>query len=125
MPYNLGYMADYRYCSVGQHTLPTQFVRYLKSARSVTLLHPATRLLPHESGELRRRQCRRVDVAEGSLVLQLARGGDEPAHRGAIKRAGEADTTHASRFQLRNGKRHALNTGHEIERLGNRGAHRL
>src|SRR5262249_44218317 len=76
----------------------------------------ATRLPPHESGELRRRQCR-VDVAEGSLVLQLVRGGDEPAHRGAIERAGEADATHASRFQLGNGERLARNADHEIERL--------
>jgi hypothetical protein len=41
-------------------------------------------LLPHEFGELRRRQRCRIDIAEGSLVLQLARGGDEPAHRGAV-----------------------------------------
>src|SRR5262249_56334803 len=84
----------------------------------------ATRLPPHESGELRRRHCR-VDVAEGSLVLQLVRGGDEPAHRGAIERAGEADATHASRFQLGYGERLARNTDHEIERLRDRGAHRL
>src|SRR5262249_35197191 len=37
----------------------------------------------------------------------------------------EADATHASRFQLGNGERLARNADHEIERLRDRGAHRL
>src|SRR5258705_5393393 len=60
---------------------------------ATTILRRAMSSALHEGVHVRRGQ-RAVDVAEGALVLHLARGLDEAGHGHAIERGGEADPLH-------------------------------
>src|SRR5207237_7533917 len=67
----------------------------------------------HECVQVRRRQ-RALEISERALVLRLARGVDQPGHRGAIERGREADSLHPGGFQLGNAERPALDADHEL-----------
>jgi hypothetical protein len=54
----------------------------------------------HVADELRHGQCG-IHILKGAFVLRLARRRGEPAHRGAIKRVGQADAAHPGRLKLR------------------------
>src|SRR5262245_12472562 len=77
----------------------------------------------HEGGEIGGRN-RAIDVTEGALVLHLAGGLDEARHGDAVERGRQADAAHAGGFELGDRERPALDAGHEVDRLGDRRAHR-
>src|SRR5688500_11894723 len=63
---------------------------------------------------------RALDVTERARVADLARGVDEPGHRGAIQRRRVADAAHAGRGQLGHAERTPGHRDHEIHRLRDR-----
>src|SRR3954468_12871121 len=65
----------------------------------------------HVGVELGRREAP-VEVAEAPLSLHLARRVDEPAHRGAVERRGEAHAPHARGLELADREGLALDAGH-------------
>src|SRR5688572_23831058 len=75
----------------------------------------------HEAAQVRRAQGA-LEIAEAALLLYLARRLDEPAHRRAVKRASEADAAYSRRLELGDAERLALDAGHEVKGLGERGA---
>src|SRR3954470_6076094 len=90
------------------------------SAKSDSVVRTGSGL--HVAVELWRREGP-LKVAEASLYLHLARRVDEPAHRGAVERRGEAHAPHARGLELAHRERLALDAGHEVHRFLHRGAH--
>src|SRR5256885_13118915 len=77
----------------------------------------------HEGGQLRRGQ-RTLEITEAALFIDLPCRLEQAAHRRAIQRTGEADPPHAGRRELGDAEGLAFDAGHEVDRLGQRGAHR-
>src|SRR6266542_3548570 len=86
---------------------------------ATTILRRAMGSALHVGVQVRGGQ-RAVEVAEGALVLHLARGVDEAGHGHAIERGGEADPLHPRFRELGHRKGLALDAHHEVERLGKR-----
>src|SRR5256885_885949 len=112
-------------------SIPASAASGPRAPNAVTLLTPANgRSVPigsrlHEDVPVRRGD-RAVEVTEAALVSHLARGVEQPGHRGAIERGGETDPTHAGRLELGHRERLALDAGHEVEGRADRapsGAH--
>src|SRR4029077_13469180 len=58
-----------------------------------------------------------VDIAKRAVFPHLFRGAQQSGHRRAIERSRQADALHSGRRESRDGKRLALDSGHEVERL--------
>src|SRR5688500_18457240 len=83
----------------------------------------AWRSTAHEVVDLRRGE-RALEVAEAPLLLYFLRGFGKAGHRRPVERGGEADTPHSGRLELRDAEGLAADAGHEVERPGERLAHR-
>src|SRR5688572_17382771 len=103
------------------------------SVSATTMLRTAAEIstlllrLAHELADLGRGQ-RALDEAEGAFLLHFLRRFHQARHGAAPQRSGEADALDAGGLELGHAEGFPADAGHEVERLGERGAylaHRL